>query len=455
MPRWVPHEYQKKAIRFLLERDYGGLFQEPGLGKTAETLAVLKRLKLRGKNKSALIIAPLRPCYLVWPKEIKKWGNFNSLSYCILHGKDKELKPGYDIYIINPDGLDWLFNTALYRSRNWPFDILVVDESTKFKHTDTQRFKVLKPRLKKFSKRYILTGSPASNGLKDLFGQMWVMDLGQTFGTEKGKFEKRYFYKGGFKGKVLKPYPASADRIHRAIAPSVLQMSALDYLKMPEIIINDVFVELPPAARKAYNEMEEVLRVNFEAGRVTAANLAVSMGKCRQIASGGIYLDAGGSHHVHQAKTEAVEELMEELSGNSALVAYEFHHDLDRLLKLFGKNTPHISGGVSMRRTVQIEKEWNEGEHTVLLVQPQSASLGLNLQGNCSCVIWHTLTYRYDDYDQLIRRVWRQGQKSKRVMVHRIIAKDTIDEVVSKTLESKGKGQQALFDSIQEYWREA
>ena len=415
---------------------------------------MLKRLKLRGKTKAALVIAPLRPCYLVWPKEIDKWDNFD-FSYSILHGKTKVLKPGYDIYIINPEGLDWLFNTALFRKRDWPFDILIVDESHKFKHTNTQRFKVLKPRLKKFKKRFILTGSPASTGLKDLFGQMFVVDQGTTFGTEKGKFEKRFFYKGGYKGHVLKPYPASADRIHRLIAPSVLQMSAQDYLKMPEIVYNDVIVELPPAARKAYLNMEAVLRADFAAGRVTAANVAVAIGKCRQIASGGIYLDNGDTHHIHTAKLDALEDLIEELSGQPALIAYEYHHDLERLRNLFGMDTPYIGQGVSMKKTVMIEQKWNDGEYDKLLVQPQSGSLGLNLQGNCACVIWHTLTHRYDDYDQLNRRIWRQGQKAKRVMVHRIIAKGTVDEVVSKALKAKGAGQQALYNSITEYWNEA
>lgn len=448
------HIYQRRAERFILDNPQSGVFLHPGLGKTSISLSVIQRLRKMDKIKAALIVAPLRPCYLVWPNELKKW-DFD-LTMRILHGKDKdaELASPADVYVINPEGLRWLFR-VLKGKRTWPFDCLIADESTKWKHPNTARFKLLKKKLYKFPRRHILTGTPAPNGLMDLFGQMYLVDEGKCLGEKITHFQNKYFFKTGYMGYEWKLQPQADKRIHRAIAPKVIQMRAEDYLTLPDLIINDIWVDLPPETMKAYREVEKDFRTDFEDGRVTAANAAVMSSKCRQLASGGIYLDkTGEAFGVHSAKTEAVADLVEELMGNPVLIAYEFKHDLTRLLEKFGKDTPYIGGGMSMKQSQKIEGQWNRGELPILLGQSSAVAHGLNLQECGSTIIWHTLTWNSEDYEQLIARLWRQGQKSKQVIVHRILARKTIDEIVVSSLSSKDKVQRNLFSALKGYWRE-
>lgn len=451
--QFTPHKYQEEAIEFLLTRGCGGLFLDPGLGKTSISLATFLMLKKEGLVTSALVIAPLRPCYLVWPKEVQKWSEFRDLTVSILHGpkKDEALRKPADIYVINPEGLRWLSGQLARRKTDYPFQMLFVDESSKFKHTNTQRFKILRPMLEKFKRRVILTGSPAANSLMDLFGQAYIMDRGATFGPYVTRFRNEYFYQTGYGGYDWQLKAGSEERIHEALAPRVLRMSAKDYLKLPPRIENDIVIDLPPDVRKMYDQMENALRLDFASGRVVASNSGVASMKCRQIAAGGVYLDDKSSKHLHYTKAEAVAELIEELEGQPALVAYEFAHDLERLLHVLGKDTPYIGGGITAKRSVELEAEWNKGNLPILLGQPQSMAHGLNLQESGSTVIWHTTTWNYEDFDQLIRRVWRQGQK-KPVFIHRIIARNTLDEAVVSALNRKAKGQNALFNALKDYW---
>lgn len=449
--KYDPHPYQEEAIQFLIERGSSGLFLDPGLGKTSISLAALLILKKAGMIDSVLIIAPIRPMYLVWPKEIQKWEEFRHLKINILHGPDKEKKLWElaDIHIINPEGLSWL-NSKVTR-KNFPWDMLIVDESTKFKHTNTQRFKILRPLLDYFIRRVILTGSPAANGLMDLFGQMYVMDRGATFGPYITHYRRKYFYPTGYGDYTWALRPGADQEIYQELAPRVLRMSEKDYLKLPPLTINDVYVDLDPETRNLYNQMETVLRLDFDKGRITAANTGVALMKCRQIAAGGVYRDDGSVQHIHNIKVEAVEELIEELSGQRVIIAYMFQHDLDRLKDTFGKNLP--TADVTGKKLVKLEADWNAGELPILCGQISSISHGLNLQDGGNSMILITPDYNFEDYDQLIRRLRRQGQK-KRVILHRIIARNTVDEVIIKSLHSKQKGQDALFDALKDYLKQ-
>lgn len=455
---YKPHKYQEKAIQFVVERSEAGLFLDPGLGKTSIMLAALKILRRVDFVKTMLVVAPLRPCYGVWPKEVKKWSDFENLSVGVLHGaqKEKVLREKHQIYVINSEGLQWL--SGKLRGESFPFDILVVDESSKFKAVNTQRFKTLKQLLPKFKRRYILTGTPAPNSLMDLFGQVLIMDLGKTFGPYVTKFREEYFHRTGFGGYTWTLKPDGMQAIHDRLAPKVLRMSAEDYLELPELIIEDIVVELPPKVMLMYKQLENELRLDFLEGRVSAVNSAVASMKCRQIANGGIYLDgvaddAGNRawKHLHDAKIDAVEDLIEELAGQPALIAYEFKHDLERLLKLLGKDTPYIGGGVSGAQSDKHVDAWNRGELKALLGHPQSMAHGLNMQQKGRAIIWAALPWSLELYDQFIRRVWRQGQK-ERVFVYRIIAKGTVDEAIVKALSSKDRSQQALFNALKDYW---
>lgn len=447
--KYVPHEYQKDAIKFLLSHGCAGLFLDPGLGKTSITYATFKILKDQGLVSKMLVIAPLRPAISVWPREAQKWDEFRDLRVCVLHGPEKNilLERDYDVYIINPEGLPWLFDRL--RGRRFPFEMLVVDESTKFKHTNTKRFKILRPWLNFFKRRYILTGSPAPNGLLDLFGQIFILDMGNALGRFITHYRGEYFDPSGFGGYTWVLRRGSADRIYEKIAPLTLRMAAKDYLSLPPLIYNTIEVELPPEAMQIYREMEDLMITQLAEDTVVAANAAAATMKCRQIANGGIYVEAPEFRNIHTAKSEAVSDLVEELGGKPALIAYEFQHDLDRLRTIF-PGVPHLGGGISSRRQREIEDAWNSGGLPILLAQPQSVAHGLNLQGVGAAVIWHSLTYNLEDYEQLIRRVWRQGQV-ERIVVHHIVARNTVDEVVLRTIGRKDHTQQALLTALKEY----
>lgn len=454
------HGYQRDAIKFLLERGGAGLFLDPGLGKTAIALSAFLVLRAESIARRMLVVSPLRPAHLVWPAEIEKWAPFKDLRVVVLHGKEKRAEmlrdDVADVYVINPEGLDWLARQGVVM-RGF-FDVLCVDESTRFKHTRTQRFKTLRAMLNGFRRRWILTGSPAPNGLLDLFGQVFIVDQGHALGQYVTHYRTTYFMQTGYGGYTWVPMRGAPQKIYDRLAPFVLRMSEKDYLSLPPLTTTDVRVELPPKARRTYSELETMLFTRLDRGEVTAANAAVAIMKCRQVANGGIYVDLEGeddvkeriAEHVHDAKAEAVAEIIEELSGQPALVAYEFAHDLERLRAVLGRDVPHIGGGVTPKRSREIEAAWNDGKLDVLFVQPQSAAHGLNLQRGGRALIFHSLTYSWEDYDQLVRRVYRQGQ-TQRVFVYRIIARDTVDEAIVDTLSAKRRTQNALFDALGRY----
>ena len=452
---WKPHGYQKKAIRFILQNSCAGLLLDPGLGKTSIILASLKILKQEKLASKVLIVAPLRVCYSVWPKEITKWKDFAELTAVILHGKDKEknLEKEADIYLINPEGLAWLLG------RNFKalgFDILVIDESSKFKNASTQRFKILRPVLPNFRRRYILTGSPAPNGLLDLFGQIFILDLGAALGRYITHYRNNYFYPSGYGGYEWKIQDDGEARIQEKLKPLTLRLAAEDHLELPEMVFNRIEITLPKKAREAYDEMEKDMVAFLELKQkrvqnIVAVNAASASGKCRQIANGGVYDEDGTVHDLHVEKAQAVADLIDELNGTPALVAYEFQHDLERLLKVLGKSTPYIGGGVSAKRSSEIEAEWNRGSIPVLLGHPAAMGHGLNLQNAGNHVIWHSLTWNYEYYDQFNRRILRQGSKHSKVFVHHVVATDTIDEAVLGALAGKKKTQNDLLDALKAY----
>lgn len=472
---WQPHPYQKKAVKFLLEHAASALFLDPGLGKTSITLAAIKVLKQKKIINKVLLIAPLRVCHSVWPREVEKWKDFSGLRICVLHGpnKDKLLKEDADIYVINSEGLEWLLQVQktrtlkgktkisvdLQRWKRLNFDTLVVDELSKFKHTNTNRFKAMKLIIGTFQRRWGLTGSPAPNGLMDLFGQCYILDQGRSLGPYVTYYRMKYFVKG-FDGLTWTIRKGAEEEIYNRIAPLALRMSAEDYLDMPTLIENDIYVDLPDQAAEIYFSLENDLIAKIKDKVVTAGNAAAASMKCRQVANGGIYLDAEVQAlvklpkssrewaNLHYEKVNALADLVEELQGSPLLVAYDFEHDLDRLREKLGKDVPYIGGGVSVKRAKELEQAWNAGKLPVLLGHPQSIAHGLNLQEVGHHVAWHSMTWDFELYDQFIYRVRRQGNKSKKVFVHHIMAKGTIDSVILRALKSKNRGQNALFDAL-------
>ena len=404
-----------------------------------------------------LIVAPLRVCHMVWPAEIEKWADFNGLTYTILHGGDKDgnLQKKCDIYIINPDGLPWLM--AADRFRRLKIDRLVVDESSYFKHTKTQRFKLLKPALRQMRSRWILTGSPASNGYLDLFGQVYIMDLGGALGQYITHYKNQFFYPSGFGGYTWLLQPEADKKIQEKLKPYIRRLDADDLLQLPDVVMNPIYIDLPPAARKAYKQMDILMMAELEGKEmITAETAAAASIKCRQIANGGLYraerdnvaIESDGWVDIHYAKADAVEELLEGLQGQPAMVAYEFQHDLARLKKQLGKATPHIGGGVPIKASIALGTAWNAKQLPSLLVQPASVAHGLNLQGGGNHLIWHSLTFNWEHWDQLIRRLRRQGSKYKQIFVYPIIARQTVDEWMFDSCMKKGKIERNFLDAL-------
>ena len=439
--QWEPHKYQVEARNFLLDRKFAALFLDPGLGKTSIVLSALKKLS----TPKTLIIAPLRVCYNVWPGEIQKWSNFFDIRISIVHGdKEKAFKVDADIYIMNPEGLPWLGEHPEVLSG---FKVLVVDELTKFKHTNTKRFKILRPLLKLFDYRWGLTGSPASNGLEDLFGQVYVLDAGKTFGQYITHFRNYYFVQdyNGFGWRIR---PGAMGCIMEKIAPFTLSMTATDHLDMPELLVQDIHVDLPPDAMRVYKELErDLITILQDETVVTATNAGAALSKCMQVANGGIYIDGGGWKGVHSAKVDALDSLREELQ-KPLLVAYNFVHDVQRYQEATGKMVAFIGGGVAPQRASELINLWNASKLDMLFGHPGAIAHGVNLQGGSNHLCWYSLTWNLEHYDQFIRRIYRQGMQHDTVVVHRIIAKGTVDEVIVKALESKMSTQNDVFTAL-------
>lgn len=462
--QWAPHAYQQKAVKWLLDRKEALLLMEPGLGKTSIAASALSILRRKGKAGSVLIVAPRRVCHEVWTQkyggELGKWAQFKDLSVTLLHGTKKEerLKETSDIYVINYEGLKWLVaKNRIQKLTASGVDTIIFDEVSKMKASNTARFKALRPHLKLFNRRWGLTGSPVSNHLADLFGEVYVIDQGKALGKYITHFRRKYFVPGGFKGYVWSATATTERELYKDIGHMALSMRAEDHLDMPTLVERDIWVDLPPPARKKYSQLEHDFFFKLDSGEVSAANAAVAAGKCRQLAGGAVYIDelnpdlARRVEELHTEKLDALGDLVSELQGAPILIGFEFHHELARLKAKFGKKLPVIAGGTGDNETSKLVTAWNEGELPILCAHPASMSHGLNLQSSGSHIAWLTLPWSYEYYDQFIRRIWRQGQQARRVVVHRILARDTIDIAVSGSLKVKNRTQNNLMNALKEY----
>jgi len=440
----------------MLSQACAGLLMDPGLGKTLCVYLVLQILKAKKYAKRTLVICPLRPAYRVWPHQKDKFAETKDLTVELLHGKDKEkaLNREADIYVVNPEGLAWLFGAKMVSGKMvvdparlaWirvRFDVLVVDESTKFKDTQTNRFKLLKYVLSSFRRRYILTGTVAPQGLLDLFGQVYILDEGAALGRFISHYRTAFFYPAGLGGYTWTPQADAANRIAAKIAPLVYRVSAKGNLDLPDLVFDDIVVDLPPEARSLYDKMESSMMGEIASGTVVAANAAVASSKCRQVANGSIFDEHGVAHAVHTAKLDALRDLLEQLQGEPCLITYEFKFDAATIAEQL--DIPSISTGNPKRDDAYMVK-FSRGELPAVLGQPQSIALGVDgLQDNCFHIAMFGVTWRLQDYLQVIDRVRRQGNKSKRVIVHRILAKDTVDERVLSVLDRKGATQESFM----------
>lgn len=464
-PVWKPHDFQEEGVRLSLTSACMGLLMKPGRGKTSTMLTTLKLLKHSGINKKLLVIAPLRVCYSVWPNEVEKWDNFQELTWTIIHGPDKEekLHLDADIYLINPEAVPWLFNYVKKKSGFasdtakldlFNPDILCVDESTKFKNSQSIRSKVLRKHLGHFKRRYILTGTIAPNGLMDLFGQIYILDEGLSLGRYITHYRSKYFYPSGYGGYTWTPQETAVERIQEAIRPYVFQ-PIVDIEGMPELIVQDIIVQLPPDAKRLYKEIEEHFFSILGESPITAMNAAAAGTKCRQIANGavyGSYMDYRPDkevHIVHDEKLNATADLLEQINAPT-LIIYEYDHDRTRLQDKF--KFPAIGGGTSPKKSDEYIKAFAAGTLPGLIGHPASMGHGIDgLQDNCCNIILYGITWNLEYYLQTIQRVWRQGNQAASVYLYRIIAEGTLDEVVVKVLYKKNATEEEFLKGLENH----
>ena len=487
---WVPAPYQRVAVKWLLQNANAGLLLGPGGRKTSCTLAALKILLDKGMLNRVLIVAPKRPCQDTWPDETQKWACFNDLTFAVLHGKHKEgaLASGAQICLINPEGIDWLLGShkekytvttenpftgaechpvrtrvtvdvAAFKALG--FDGLVLDELHLWKNQHGQRYMALEKVIGTFKRRIGLTGSPSANGLTDLFGECYVLDMGRCLGRFITHF-RRDFCESDHTGAIWTIRPGAEERIYERVAPLLLRLDTEAQQQLPELVVNKIMLDLPPKIREVYDEMEGDLITGIENHVIRAPNAAGASNKCQQIAAGGIFhrdaLIVGKAApkreftNLHEEKTNALIELADELQGQRLLVAYDFEHDLDRLRTAFGKRPRVVfARDVPDRLFRDLVSRWNDGQIDILFGHPKSIALGLNLQGDCHHVAWHTPTWDFVLYDQFIRRVRRDGNTARSVFVHQFIMRDTVEEVMFDLMDSKDASQQGLFNALLKY----
>ena len=423
---------------------------QPGLGKTSITLAAAQVLLDADAIDAVLVIAPLHVVYNVWPSEVTKWDEFRGLKLVTLHGsqKAKRLKEPADIYLINPEGLAWLDAQVTAGNFELPC-MLVVDESTKFKNSQSKRFKILRKWIDAFERRYCLTGTPMPNTLLDLFGQFFILDGGERLGRYVTHFRNKWFFQSGFGGYTWTPNPGAQAEIEERIGDISSFLDADDLIDMPQLIENKVFVRLPIDVMKRYAQLEDEFLIEVKGATILARNGGALTSKLRQLLSGAIYTDEKDWMVLHEAKLDALASLLADREGHPTLVGYEFRHSLAQMEERFGKQyrCGYAGAGVSAGRVKATIEAWNRGEIDVLFAHPASLGHGVNLQSAGDCVIWYGPTYDFELHDQFVRRVYRQGQK-KRVIVHTIMVPGTIDELVYAVLGRKERSQRGLIDAI-------
>ena len=449
-----PHAYQEEAIKRIEEHPCYGLFLDMGLGKTVVTLTAIQNLKygLFDVNK-VLLIAPRTVAESTWQDEAQKWEHLRGIKFSTVMGSARQrmvaLTKEADIYVINRENVVWLCEYLKY---NLPFDMLVVDESSSFKSPTAKRFRALRKCLPCFSRRVILTGTPAPNTLMDLWAQMYLLDGGKALGKTISSYRQKYFKPDKMNGYIVYSYkllPGADSLIYDAIAPEVMSLKASDYLELPERIDNIVKCDMGDKARDLYRKMQQdlVLGIGSEE-EITAAGAAVLANKLLQMANGCVYTDARQTKFLHDAKLRKLKEIIEANDGKPVLVFYKYQHDLGRLKKEF--EDARVLGTEDTAKTM---KDWNAGKIPILLAHPAACAYGLNLQAGGSIIVWYGLTWSLEQYQQANARIYRQGQ-TQPVVIHHLVTKGTIDERVMRALSKKEAGQDALLDAVKAEIRE-
>ncbi|WP_311058292.1 MULTISPECIES: DEAD/DEAH box helicase [Lactobacillales] len=441
--KFIPHEYQQYSIDFIKNNKIAALLLEMGLGKTVTTLTAIKDLMHDDFSvKKVLIVAPLRVTQSTWPNEIEKWDHLKDLTYSVVLGTPKQRREALwkkaDLYLINRENLDWLITKSGF---DFDFDMVVIDELSSFKNYKAKRFTSFMQVRHKVDRIVGLTGTPSSNGLMDLFAEFKVLDMGERLEYYISRYRDKYFLpdkRNGMQIYSWKPRENAEQEIYDKISDITISMKSVDFLDMPELVINEVPVSLEMAEKQKYDKFKADLVLQLKDADIDAANAAVLSNKLLQMANGAIYDEFNVSHHIHDQKLDTLEDLIEGANGKPILIAYWFQHDLERIKERFK---------VRWIKTATDIEEWNKGNIPVAVIHPASAGHGLNLQTGGSNLVWFGLTWSLELYQQTNARLWRQGQ-NETVVIHHIIAKDTIDEDVMLALKLKDKTQSSLIDAV-------
>ena len=437
------HEYQKYSVEFIKKNLISAIFLDCGLGKTIITLTAIKDLILDSfEVKKVLVICPLRVA-TVWNDERHNWSHLDGLKVSTAIGSQSErleaLKQKADIYIINRENVEWLVNKS---GSKFDFDMLVIDELSSFKSYQAKRFKSLLKVRPEATRIVGLTGTPTSNGLMDLWAEYRILDFGKRLGRFITHYREQYFIPDKRNANVVFSYkliPGAKEAIYKKISDVTISMKAVDYLDMPSKVINQVKVQLSDEEMSVYQKMKDDMVASLDDDfEIDAFNAAALSNKLLQMANGAVYDENKEVHYIHDRKLDALEDLIEQANGKPVLIAYWFKHDALRIKKRFE---------VREIKTEQDIIDWNLGLIPVALIHPASAGHGLNLQKGGSTLIYFGLTWSLELYEQCNARLWRQGQKDT-VVIHHIIAKDTIDEAVMRALKSKEKTQTALINAV-------
>lgn len=442
--KYSPHNYQTYATDFIIGHPEAAVFLDMGLGKSVITLTALLDLCLdRFEIAKVLVIAPLRVARDTWTAELQKWDHLKCFTYATVIGSVSEreaaLRKKAHIYLINRENVSWLIEESGFP---FDFDMIVIDEFSSFKSYQSKRFRSLL-RVRPTVKRIVgLTGTPAGNGLTDLWAEFRILDLGKRLGRFITHYRNRYFLPDKRNGMTVysyKPLPGAEDAIYRQISDITVSMKAVDHLDMPECIFNDVTVSLSEEERQKYDTLRNDLILSLGEDEIDASNAASLSNKLSQMANGAVYGEDKTVHRIHDRKLDALEDLIEAANGKPVLVAYWYRHDLERIRARFCVREIRTSADIS---------DWNAGKIPVAVIHPASAGHGLNLQAGGSTLIWFGLTWSLELYLQTNARLWRQGQTAKTVVIHRIVAEGTVDELMLKALDRKEQSQNSLIDAV-------
>jgi len=440
--KYTPHSYQEYATKWIVEKEKSGLLMDMGLGKTVCTLTAIDELIHDYFDViKVLVIAPLRVAEDTWTVEAEKWDHLKRLKISKVLGTEKDriaaLNNKAALYVINRENVVWLVK---YFGKEWPFDMVVIDELSSFKSPKSQRFKALR---KVKPKRVVgLTGTPAPNGLMDLWPEIYLLDQGERLGRTLTAYRDKYFTPDKRNQTVIfsyKPKEGAEEIIYKNLSDICVSMKAEDYLELPEKIENVIPVKLPKDVEDKYKKFERELLLPLKDSDIVANNAAVLTNKLLQFANGAIYDENNKAIEIHDRKLKALEEIIEAVSGKPVLIFYSYKHDRDRIKEYF-KNAKELKSSEDI-------KKWNKGEIEILLVHPASAGHGLNLQAGGNIVVWFGLTWSLELYQQANARLHRQGQKQN-VIIHHIIAKGTVDEDVMKAIENKNIRQEELLQAV-------